>query len=325
MFGKEIAWALIPAAALVLAGADETNADRVVLRGGSRIDAPVLKQNEKIIVLDLGFNVLSIPRDEVLTIRKQENDDAPIDDDQTRLYSMTHTERLSTVTAARRYAPAVVVVRTPQGLGSGFFVNNEGYLITNFHVIKGEKHISVTRFSEQKNMMERILHKDVDIVATAPFHDLAVLRVNDLDEDITPVVFNPEDDPPIGARVFTIGNPLGLERSVTEGVVSQTARNFRGMLFLQIDAPVNPGNSGGPLFNDRGQVIGVINMTVPTMEGLNFAIPAMHARYLLDHIEAFAFDESNPETGFVYPDPPPRPGKFLDQPTKTTNNDKENM
>ena len=117
--------------------------------------------------------------------------------------------------------------------------------------------------------------------------------------------------------MFAIGNPLGLERTVTEGVLSQTHRNFGGILYLQVDAPVNPGNSGGPLFNVRGQVIGIINMGVATMEGLNFAIPARHVTYILDHIDAFAYDAANPESGFVYPDPPRRPGAFSAQQMET--------
>ncbi|RKX46874.1 MAG: peptidase S1, partial [Verrucomicrobia bacterium] len=212
--------------------------------------------------------------------------------------------------AAKLYAPAVVLVKTAAGLGSGFFINEKGYLITNFHVIAGEKHISVTQFLLEGKVLRRIVHKEVEIVATAPFHDLVVLRLTDFDTEITSVFFEPEEDLSIGETVFAIGNPLGLERTVTEGVLSQTHRNFGGILYLQVDAPVNPGNSGGPLFNARGQVVGIINMGVPTMEGLNFAIPARHAKYILDHIDAFAYDATNPESGFVYPDPPRRPGKF---------------
>jgi len=209
------------------------------------------------------------------------------------------------------YAPAVVLVRSPGGLGSGFLVNKQGYIVTNFHVIKGQKHISITRFEKTETELKRVIHKKIRIVALDPFHDLAVLQIEEpLSDSFLPVVLPPDDEEPqVGERIFVIGNPLGLERTVSEGVISHTGRIIAGRLYLQIDAAVNPGNSGGPLFNNRGQVIGVINMGVQYMQGLNFAIPIAHTRYVLDHIDAFAYDESNPRSGYVYSSPPPNPHK----------------
>ena len=287
-----------------------TFAEDVVLRGGAKIQAPVIKKGDDALVLDLGFDVLRIPQTEVLATYENDVVEGTVPDDTNRLYSVQVPERITTAEAAKFYSPSVVLVKTAAGLGSGFFINEEGYLITNFHVIAGEKKISVTQFLLENQILRRIVHKEVEIVATAPFHDLAVLKLKEFDTKITPVIFAPEEKLGIGETVFAIGNPLGLERTVTEGVLSQTHRNFGGILYLQVDAPVNPGNSGGPLFNARGQVIGVINMGVPSMEGLNFAIPARHTKYILDHIDAFAYDATNPESGFVYPDPPRRPGKF---------------
>ena len=290
------------------------HAEEVALRGGATVQAPLLKDSGDAVVLDLGFDVLRIPRDEVLAMTSGEKSvEESKATDTNRLYTVQSPGHITTAEAAKLYAPAVVLVKTAAGLGSGFFINDKGYLITNFHVIAGEKHIAVTQFLLEGKVLRRIVHKEVEIVATAPFHDLVVLRIKDFDTPITPVIFAPEEDLSIGETVFAIGNPLGLERTVTEGVLSQTHRNFGGILYLQVDAPVNPGNSGGPLFNARGQVVGIINMGVPTMEGLNFAIPARHAKYILDHLDAFAYDATNPESGFVYPDPPRRPGKFSDK------------
>jgi serine protease Do len=286
-------------------------AEDVVLKGGTKVQAPLLKDTDDALVLDLGYDVLRIPRNEVLVIYDDlQTVEGTVPSDTNQLYTVQSPERITTAEAVRLYAPSVVLVKTAAGLGSGFFINSKGYLITNFHVISGEKHISVTQFLLEGKILRRVVHKEVEIVATAPFHDLTILRIKEFDTPITPVVFEPEENLNIGETVFAIGNPLGLERTVTEGVLSQTHRNFGGILYLQIDAPVNPGNSGGPLFNARGQVVGIINMGVPSMEGLNFAIPARHAKYILDHIDAFAYDAANPESGFVYPDPPRRPGKF---------------
>lgn len=307
---KGFFWAVF--AAVIASG----YAEQITLRNGVIIQAPLLKDTSDSAVADLGHDVLRIPRQEILSIEKDEAEQATATGDTNRLYTTMTPPQITTSEAAERYAPAVVLVKTAAGLGSGFFINKEGDLVTNFHVIQGEKHIAVTRFITDGKIMRRVVYKDVEIVATAPFHDLAVLRIKEFDTEITPVIFEPEEDLKIGAPVFAIGNPLGLERTVTEGVLSQTHRNFGGILYLQVDAPVNPGNSGGPLFSARGQVIGIINMGVSAMEGLNFAIPARHLKYMLDHLDAFAFDATNPESGFVYPDPPRRPGKFSEDHTE---------
>lgn len=295
---------------IVLVLTASVHAEKLTLKGGAQVRAPIIKEGAETTIVDLGFDVLRIPRKEIISTEADEAVEGTVPSDTNRLYSAQIPERITTAEAAELYAPSVVVVKTAAGMGSGFFINKEGYLITNFHVIAGEKKISVTQFLQERQILRRVVHKEVEIVATAPFHDLAILRLKDFDTEITPVVFAPEERLRIGETVFAIGNPLGLERTVTEGVLSQTHRNFGGILYLQVDAPVNPGNSGGPLFNARGQVIGVINMGVPSMEGLNFAIPAIHAKYILDHIDAFAYDAANPESGYVYPDPPRRPGKF---------------
>jgi serine protease Do len=303
---------IVAAAIATYACAEET-----ILKGGTKILAPILKQTDDAAMLDLGFDVLRIPKNEILAIYEDSLAEGTVPVVSNRLYTAAVPERITTAGAAELYAPAVVLVKTAKGLGSGFFINRDGYLITNFHVIAGEKKIAVTQFLQEGQILRRVVHKEVEIVASAPFHDLAVLRLKEHDTEITPVVFAPEEKLGIGETVFAIGNPLGLERTVTEGVLSQTHRNFGGILYLQVDAPVNPGNSGGPLFNARGQVIGIINMGVATMEGLNFAIPARHVTYILDHIDAFAYDAANPESGFVYPDPPRRPGAFSSLQTET--------
>lgn len=283
-------------------------AEEVLLRGGARITAPVIQRTDEAVILDLAFDLLRIPKDRVLEIQ-EEVAPGEIPPDPLRLYSAGRQELMTTPQAAEKYGDAVVVVKTAAGLGSGFFVNKDGYLITNFHVIQGETKITITRFKKENLQLRRIVHRTVEIVAIAPFYDVALLKIKDLEEPVPHVVFEASEDNKVGETVFAIGNPLGLERTITEGVLSQTARSFGGLLYLQVDAPINPGNSGGPLFNNRGEVIGVINMGATYMEGLNFAIPAQHAKYLLDHTEAFAFDETSPESGFVYPDPPPRLNK----------------
>jgi len=106
--------------------------------------------------------------------------------------------------------------------------------------------------------------------------------------------------------VFAIGSPLGLERTVTEGILSTKTRQMGGALYLQTTAQINPGNSGGPLFNLRGEVIGVTNMKLTFGEGLGFAIPGDELKYFLNHRDAFAYDNDNPSNPFRYLEPPSR-------------------
>jgi serine protease Do len=97
---------------------------------------------------------------------------------------------------------------------------------------------------------------------------------------------------------------LGLERTVTEGILSTKTRQFQGALYLQTTTQINPGNSGGPLFNLRGDVVGVTNMKLNFSEGLAFAIPVEQVRWFLDHRDAFAYDNDNPSNPFRYLEPP---------------------
>jgi serine protease Do len=299
---------------ILLMGQQGGKEEIIVLKGGAEVTGAIIKRSTLMVVVDLGYDVLRIPRSEILEIRKEraKTGQAPsgVQNETSHLYTVKSLEETSTKESVSVFAPAVAVVRSPAGLGSGFFINDRGYLVTNFHVVMGQRHLAVTRFKKAGAELKRILHKDVRIVALDPFHDLAVLQVKETaGEPFTTVVLGPEATPRVGEKIFVIGNPLGLERTVTEGVISHAARNFGGRLYLQVDASVNPGNSGGPLFNSRGQVVGVINMGVRSMQGLNFAIPIHHVKYIMDHIDAFAFNEANPLSGYVYLPPPTQPPK----------------
>ncbi|MHC4195550.1 MAG: S1C family serine protease [Planctomycetota bacterium] len=159
-------------------------------------------------------------------------------------------------------------------MGSGFFFHKDGYLITNYHVIEKETKIEVMVFQKVLNGFEKKTFKKVKIEAINSFVDLALLKVEDLgDTKIKPVTFGRMDKIKVGEKVFAIGNPLGLERTVTDGVISTKNRAFEGLVYIQTNADINPGNSGGPLFNLAGQVIGVTNMGYIFYGGLGFAIP----------------------------------------------------
>ena len=202
---------------------------------------------------------------------------------------------------------AVVQVRAPSGLGSGFILNEEGYLITNFHVIEGETQLSVEVYHVRNGQLDRRSYKQIRIVAMNKFQDLALLKIDDKDAPkFASVPLGDSDVLAVGERVFAIGSPLGLERTVTEGIVSTKTRQLMGELYLQTTAQINPGNSGGPLFNLRGEVVGVTNMKLAFGEGLGFAIPVDAVRYFLRHRDAYAYDNDNPSNPYRYLEPPSR-------------------
>ncbi len=126
------------------------------------------------------------------------------------------------------------------------------------------------------------------------------------DLKLRPVYLGSLDDLNAGDGVFAVGNPLGLERSVSQGILSTLNRNFEGLIYLQTDAAINPGNSGGPLFNLQGEVIGVTNMGFRGTDNLGFAIPINYVKDFLRNRDAFAYDKDNPNTGYRYLDPPRR-------------------
>jgi serine protease Do len=109
-----------------------------------------------------------------------------------------------------------------------------------------------------------------------------------------------------GDTVFAIGNPLGLQRSVSKGIVSESKRAEGGVVYIQTTTQINPGNSGGPLFNARGEVIGVTNMGYLFAEGLNFAIPVSYVIDFLQNRDAYTYDQDNPNSGYQYLEAPRR-------------------
>ena len=221
------------------------------------------------------------------------------------LYRTDPTARSQSVKdLVKEIGDRVVLVRTPSGLGSGFFIHPEGYLLTNDHVIAGETEITVTVFG---SAAEKQTYEKVRILATSAENDLALLKIDTPDHKVFPTVpLGNSNELKQGQPVFAIGAPLGLERSVSQGIVSLRNRQEDGRLYIQTTTQINPGNSGGPLFNLRGEVVGVNNMKIVAAgaEGLGFAIPATIVRMFLENRDTFAFDPANPNSGFRYNRPP---------------------
>lgn len=170
---------------------------------------------------------------------------------------------------------------TASGAGSGVIVSKDGYIVTNHHVIAGADKITVT--------LKNGTSYDATLVGSDESTDLAVLKIDAT--DLVPVTFGDSDALRVGEMAIAIGNPLGeLGGTVTNGLISALDREItienQTMTLLQTNAAVNPGNSGGGLFNDKGELIGVVNAKTSAsgIEGLGFAIPSNVAKPVIDDL-----------------------------------------
>ncbi|HTH48478.1 MAG TPA: trypsin-like peptidase domain-containing protein [Candidatus Limnocylindria bacterium] len=316
----------ILAASLVLPALAAT--DTLLLKDKAALSGKILAEKKDMVVLDVGYTVMTVPRNQIVKITRATDEEPAPQAPPTKtpakpvpvltpapaenaggLYSVASSplpER-SVRDLVSLLGEGVVQVRTPSGLGSGFFITEDGYLITNFHVIEGETKLSIEVYHMKDGQLDRRNYKDVRIVAMNKFNDLTLLKVEDKDAPkFRRVLLGDSEILSQGDHVFAIGSPLGLERTVTEGILSTTTRQMQGDLYLQTTAQINPGNSGGPLFNLRGEVVGVTNMKLTFGEGLGFAIPVEQVKYFLRHRDAFAYDNDNPSNPFRYLEPPSR-------------------
>ncbi len=166
-----------------------------------------------------------------------------------------------------------------QSLGSGFIISDDGYILTNEHVVKGAEQIKV-KLSDQRVYQ-------ASVVGVDDRTDVAVLKIEP-DDGLPTVVLGDSDALQVGQWALAIGNPFGLDRTLTVGVISGTGRSNVGIEeyedFIQTDASINPGNSGGPLLNIYGEVVGINTAIVATGQGIGFAIPINLAKLIADQL-----------------------------------------
>jgi S1-C subfamily serine protease len=198
----------------------------------------------------------------------------------------------NTVEIFRQTSPGVVHINARQkillkfeditpksGVGTGFFFDREGHILTNFHVVEESNQIEVV-LGDGRRLNARL-------VGTAPDLDLAVLEVALAPTGITSLSFGDSDSLLIGQKVLAVGHPLALHNTLTVGVVSSTRRTLDYLSpeleesVLQTDTAINPGNSGGPLLNSKGEVVGIVTATLGDAQNLGFAIPSNVARRVI--------------------------------------------
>jgi Do/DeqQ family serine protease len=218
---------------------------------------------------------------------------------------LTNTERPDLITAANKTIDAVVHVKNTQinrsaqtwgnifsnnqierkqlaGAGSGVIISPDGYIITNNHVIKGAVEISIT-LNDNKTYMAKLVGTDAK-------NDIALLKIDTADK-LPFVTFGDSDTTQIGEWVLAVGNPFNLTSTVTAGIISAKSRDLSGgQSFIQTDAAVNPGNSGGALVNVNGELIGIntaISSQTGSYVGYSFAVPSNIARKIVEDIMEF--------------------------------------
>lgn len=177
------------------------------------------------------------------------------------------------------------VFEVPQGSGSGFVWDTKGHIVTNFHVVQNARSLSVTLYDNSTY--------DAELVGAEPSKDVAIVRIDAPRSKLHPVVVGSSENLRVGQKVIAIGNPFGLDQTLTTGVVSALGREIKSVSnrtiqgVIQTDAAINPGNSGGPLLNSRGELIGVntaIYSTSGASAGIGFAVPVNIVRRVVPQL-----------------------------------------
>jgi len=178
---------------------------------------------------------------------------------------------------------SVVTVRTDIGQGTGFIITDEGYVVTNAHVLSGGSEVYILDY-EQNEYLTKLIGYNINL-------DIALLKIEGY---YTPLVLGNSDEVQVGEKVIAIGNPLGLQFSVSEGIVSAVDRIGMNEIsgYIQTDAALNPGNSGGPLINTKGQVIGINNFKVGSGESSGFALESNYIKEAINNISQQQFGEN---------------------------------
>jgi len=289
--------------------AEESSKEKITLKNGSVITSKILKENESNIIIDVGSDLIKLDKNDIhsrklVTEKKVRTGQVDQIED---IYTIGRRAVAPVKELVDRVNESVVMVKTPRGLGSGVIISDSGYLLTNYHVVERETQITVILYKKTNTAFEKIELKKVKIIALHPYRDIALLKL-DLDEeeglDLKPASFSPDYKVDPGNLIFAIGSPLGLERTVTQGIVSSNMRNLGQLRFIQTDTAINPGNSGGPMFNANGEVVGLVCAGSAQFQGLGFGIPMADIINFLTHRSAYLYDESQPQNGINYHQPP---------------------
>lgn len=181
-----------------------------------------------------------------------------------------------------KYKEAVVQITSPFSFGSGFIVSGWDLIITNYHVVKGNSDVVISGKNFAKIAAE--------VLYTDSLLDIAFLKKPDYIQGEFP--FLASTDIKIGERVLTIGHPMHLKYTATAGIISNNNREYNGIRLFQIDAPLNPGNSGGPLINEKAEVAGLNTLTIKDADNIGFSVPYFYIKESLELYNAYFGDRA---------------------------------
>ena len=299
----------------------------ILLKNGAVLQADVLQRTPERLVLDLGYMVLTIPADQVETEGKGSVPTTTLKIPVSDVATSSTVAAPIAISSVRRpvgakgrvdfrdivddLEGAVVIVSNPSGMGAGFFVDPSGLVVTNHHVVRGERYNDITWFRKTaQGKIEKKIFKRVEVQAYSMLLDCALLKIPPQDlEGIELPYLNLADPKSLktSLKVYALGNPaVGaavLDHTLSQGIISSTNRNFNDVLYLQTTAAVNPGNSGGPLLNEQGEVVGLVTFRAFFQEGVAFALPVSYLRGFLDNAKAYAPTQDTKNTGYRYHDP----------------------
>lgn len=179
--------------------------------------------------------------------------------------------------------PSVVTIRTDVSQGTGFLIKSDGYVVTNAHVIEGATVAGIYTFDGEQHQ--------VSLVGYNTSMDIALLKISGTYESLS---LEESNDVNVGEKVIAIGNPLGLQFSVSEGIISAVHREGPNGLdaYIQTDAALNPGNSGGPLIDKEGKVVGINNFKIGSGESLGFALESDYIKQAVNDIAQEALNQT---------------------------------
>ncbi|CAN5260513.1 hypothetical protein BH09SUM1_BH09SUM1_27490 [soil metagenome] len=293
------------------------------LQGGGEVVGTLIKQTPSSYFIDIGPTVIDVPTASVMEhtllseLKADASDKAGVGsgvfDPETGSLIFHSREVGSRIYSQQEILEnvkrGVVVVSNPGGLGTGWLVDNEGHIVTNHHVVGNETYQTVTLFVKNGSQWEKKRVENCKVEAFSTLLDIALVKldmdkVKELGVTLYPLEIAAAGDLQAGDSVYAVGNPgMGyviLDQTISQGVVSSLARNFNDVLYLQTTAAVNPGNSGGPLLNQRGQVVGLVTLKAVFQEGVAFALPVDYMTHFLGHSRAYAVNELNRNQGYRY-------------------------
>ena len=304
--------------ALLFCGLSSAFADTIQLKGNDAVTGKILTEKPDAVVVDVGYTVLVVPRSAIVKISQANNALTRLTATASPLLGVNAPAQFYYADGGTRAPPRATCATSSSksarpssrcarpAVWVPDFSSTRTVISSPIFTSSRARRKSPSRFTGRWTAsLDREIYKKVRIVAINKFQDLALLKIEDKNAPkFKYVTLGSSDALSVGEPVFAIGSPMGLERTVTEGILSTKTRELEGELYLQTTAQINPGNSGGPLFDMAGNVIGVTNMKIMFGEGLGFAIPVELVKNFLDHRDAFAYSTDNPNTPYRYLEPP---------------------